>query len=315
MMRVLCLPVDSRPCNTQFIARMGAWAGVECVFPRPEEMDAFKTPAPYGGSRAFLLRELPRCDFALVSLDHWCYGGLLASREEGISQEEALSRVRELSDILSRFSAVPAYMSSIIQRSSISALSQGDLAAYQAMTDYSVHADRWDVFGLPSDRERMREAESRLPAGLLDRVLRVRERNVQVNLAAVDLAAAGRVASLSLLQEDCQPFGLPRRDQRRILAGMAEKNVKNAYLRNGADEAGALSLGAALQRGRPPLQAEIVYLGDQDFTAPYEDRPFRENLLSACREAGVAPTEGAKKVICVCCPEKGEKEEAGAEEG
>ena len=90
-MRILCLPIDSRPCNTQFIRRLTAWAGHELVLPRKEEMDDFRCPAPYAGSFAFIKRELPRCGAAVISLDHWCYGSLLASREEGVSEAEALT--------------------------------------------------------------------------------------------------------------------------------------------------------------------------------------------------------------------------------
>lgn len=311
-MRIAVLPIDSRPCNTQFVHRLVTWAGGECVLPSPDAMDNFRRPASYAESRRFLEQQLARCDAAVVSLDHWCFGSLLASREDQVTTEEALSRTAELKAILRAHPDVPVYMSTIVMRSSVSALSRNDLETFRAMTDYSVSSDRFEQFALPEDRERAENARLRLPPAILEKVLRVRKRNLQVSLAAVDLAAAGDVRSLSILQEDSQVYGLHRKDQRVLLQRIRETGVNNAYLRNGADEAGALSAARAMWADRPPLGVQILYLGQAGFTAPYEDRPFRENLESACREIGIAPSGNSPVVICVCCPPDGEQEEAGS---
>lgn len=309
-MRILCLPIDSRPCNTQMIQRMLRWAGCECVLPRPEEMDDFRIPAPYAGSQAFLRRDLPGCDAAVISLDHWCFGSLLASREEDVSLAQALERVEELHTLLREYPHVPVYMSTVILRSSISTFSQQDIQAYEAMTAYSVASDRYACFGREEDRAALEQAQALIPPDILEKVLRVRQRNVQVNLAAVRLAAAGAITSLSVLQEDSQVYGLPKKDQRMIRQEMDRLQTRNVFLRNGTDEAGAVSAAAALRKGQPPLDVEIAFLGQKDFTAPYEDRPFSENLLSACREIGLVSHAGSGRMIAVLCPEHGEQAEA-----
>ena len=304
-MRIVCIPIDSRPCNTQFLERLVTWAGSGIVLPRPEETDFFRRPADHAQTRDFLARELPACDAAVISLDSWCYGSLLASREEDVSPEEALRRTDELRQVLSACPDVPVYMSSVILRSSISTFGMGDLEAYNAMTEYSVYADRFERFGEEADRQKRDSALSRVPSGLADKVLRVRERNVRVNLAAVDMAADGYVKSLCILQEDSQIYGLPRRDQRQVEARLRQKGPAGVFVRNGTDEAGALLAAQALWEGRPPFKAHILYLGDEGFIAPFEDRPFRENMESACRQIGIEPDHASGTVIAVCCPEKG----------
>ncbi len=303
-MRILCLPIDSRPCNTQFVRSLSAWAGHELILPRKDEMDNFRCPAPYADSFSFLKRELPRCDAAVISLDHWCYGSLLASREDYISEEEALQRVEELRKLLRDYRETPVYMSSVILRSTISAFSQGDIAAYQAMIDYSVSIDRLERFGLTEDREAVEKAKAFIPEKVLEKALAARRRNLRINLAAVDMAAEGFLASLSILQEDCQIYGLPRKDQRTIEQRIKESGASNVFLRNGTDEAGALSAAAAIQAGREKLPVDIRYFGNSGFIAPFEDRPFRENMESACQEARIQPNDGSETVICVCCPEE-----------
>ena len=117
-MRLAVLPIDSRPCNTQFVHELVRWAGAECVLPPAQAMDDFHRPAPYAMTRQFLETELSLCDAAVISLDHWCFGGLLASRDDQVTTEEALSRVADLTALLRAHPDVPVYMSSIIMRSS-----------------------------------------------------------------------------------------------------------------------------------------------------------------------------------------------------
>ena len=301
-MHLAVLPIDSRPCNTQFVHELVRWAGAECVMPPAEAMDDFHRPAPYAGTRRFLETELPLCDAAVISLDHWCFGGLLASRDDQVTTEEALSRVADLRALLRAHPDVPVYMSSIIMRSSISTLSFRDLDAYYAMTEYSVASDRFERFALPEDLEKAENARKRIPTDVLEKVFRVRRRNLQVNLAAIDLAAEGLVRSVSLLQEDSQLFGLHKKDQRALLERITQTGTNRVYLRNGADEAGCVSALEALWAGRAPLPVQILYLGAEDFVAPFEDRPFRENMESACREIGLVRSDNSPVIICVCCP-------------
>ena len=308
-MRIVCLPIDSRPCNTQFIRSLTEWAGGELTLPSKEIQDDFTRPAAFEDSLRFLKEALPGADGAVISLDHLCYGSLLASREESVTDEEALDRAACLRELAREHAGVPIYLNTVVLRSSISTLKAGDLGAYEAMTAYSESSDRWERFRLPADRKRMEEAMARLPEGLLERTLRIRKRNLRVNLAAVEMAAEGLLAGLSIVQEDSQEYGLPRKDQRVIEQRLKELGLEGIRIRNGTDEAGAVQAAKALCRGREPLEAEIRWIGDGNFTAPYEDRPFRENVETACAEAGIRQTEGSGTVILILCPERGEKAE------
>ena len=170
MMRVLCLPLDSRPCNALFPAQLARWAGGECALPRPEEMDDFTRPAPFEATRAFLERELPRADAAAIAVDRLCFGSLLASREEGVSEAEALARLDWLASLRRRFPGKPFHAFSVILRASISTLASGDLDAYRAMTDYAAWTDIYNETGDEAARRRAETARARLPADILRKV-------------------------------------------------------------------------------------------------------------------------------------------------
>ena len=309
MMRVVCLPLDSRPCNALFPAQLARWCGGECVMPLPEEMDDFTRPASFDAARAFLERTLPRADAAVIAMDRLCFGSLLASREEGVSEAEALARLDWLAALRRRFPRLPFHSFSVIIRASISTLASGDLAAYRAMTDYAQWSDIAEETGDADTRQKALEARDRVPADVLRKYHAVRARNHAVNRRAVELTKAGAFDSLALLMEDAPAHGFHRGEQRALLR-LAEGDGR-IFLRNGADEGGAAAVMKAL--GGEPVEAEVVWLGCEDgrFTARYEDRPFRENMASALRYAGMRIVSGAARALAVACPPDGQQTECG----
>ena len=87
---------------------------------------------------------------------------------------------------------------------------------------------------LPEDLARMNAARERIPAPLLEKVFRIRRRNLAVTLAGAELAADGLLAGLSILQEDCQEYGLPCQDQRAAESRLRELGLREQYpIRNG----------------------------------------------------------------------------------
>jgi len=313
-MRVVCLPLDSRPCCARFPAQLAQWCGVACVTPPPSEMDDFTRPAPFSASRAFLERELPGADAAVICVDHLCYGSLLASREESVSEREALDRLNRLVELRRRHPSMPVHGVSVILRASISTLASGDLEAYRAMTGYSVWCDIADETGDADARRRADEFRALIPADILRKYHAVRRRNHAVNLRCVELVKSGVLDSLALLMEDAQPHGFHRREQRALLRRI--DGDARVTLRNGADEGAAIGvMKAALCGGT--VAADVVWLGCPGgrFIARYEDRPFRENADAALAYAGVRPTPGADPVLAIACPPDGLQGEAGETAG
>lgn len=307
-MRVVCLPLDSRPCSALFPVQLAHWCGDECITPRPDEMDDFTRPAPFDATRAFLERELPRADAVVIAVDKLCFGSLLASREEAISESEALERLNWLADLRGKWPNVPFHIFDVIIRASISTLASSDLDAYHAMTDYSVYSDIADETGDADALRRANEAKARIPADILRKYHAVRARNHAVNRRCVELTKAGSFDSLALLMEDAQPHGFHRREQRDLLRLI--DGDSRVSLRNGADEGSAIGVMKAVGE---PVEADVVWLGcPQDgFIACYEDRPFRENLDKALAYAGIHAVRGAKRALVVACPPDGIQGECG----
>ncbi len=309
-MRLMLLPVDSRPCNTRFVEALCRHAGAQCVLPAAGERDWFDRPSRWEDRLSFVERELPRCDAAVLSLDQWCYGSLLASREESTSPETALNRIEALRQLLLAHPGKPVYASSVILRSSISVFTPEELKLHWAVTEYSQALDYSERVPGEESKKRLEAATAALPEALKQKLHRVRARNLSVNLAAIELVKEGLISFLSLLQEDSQPYGLHKRDQREILKALSGSTDLPALVRNGTDEAGAMLAARALSTAGAQAEAELLWLGDRGFTALYEDRPFAENLDAALREASIRVRAGSKNVLCVLCPPSGRQCEA-----
>jgi cytosine/adenosine deaminase-related metal-dependent hydrolase len=85
-MKLVYLPLDSRPCNALFPIQLSALRGVIPLAPPREAMDFFRTPAPSGPTLDWLARETQDADALVLAVDHLCFGSLLASREDDVTE-------------------------------------------------------------------------------------------------------------------------------------------------------------------------------------------------------------------------------------
>ena len=108
-MRIVYLPLDSRPCNLLFPVQLASWCGHECLVPETGEMDDFIKPAPLEATAAFLWRTAPKADAVVLSVDHLCYGSLLESRGDSISQQEAIRRLALAEELHAAYPDLPIY--------------------------------------------------------------------------------------------------------------------------------------------------------------------------------------------------------------
>ena len=302
-MRIVHLPLDSRPCNLLFPGQLAAWCGHECVI--PSEMDHFTTPASFDMSRDFLLGEIQQADALVVSADHLCYGSLLESRNDRISEEAALHRLEMLCEIRRRRPELPIHVYSVLMRSSVSALCAGDLELHRAMTEYSFYTDRAAQTGSTEDALRAQRALERLPSEVVSRYRQARKRNHAVNMRCAEMAEQGVIDSLLLLQEDSEPCGFHKAEQRMMMQKYGQ--LPCLWMHNGTDEGGAMAVMKAIAQKHTLPPVTVCFLGWKDgaFIARYEDRPFGENVRDSMDYAGLQIDGNAQDALAVCCPPDG----------
>ena len=309
-MKILYLPLDSRPCNFIFPVQMAEWAGAECLVPPREIMDRYTTPSSPEEIRRFLEQHAGEADALVISADQLCFGGLLASRAETVSLQEALSRMEILEKIHREYPDRPIHAFSIILRSTISTLRKADIRVSLAVTAYSESSDRYAVLHREEDRLRMEEAKTRIPPEVLRRVQTVRRRNHELNLRCLEARRQGVLSSLSLLMEDSQPYGFHRAEQRILKERM--KGIPDTWLHNGTDEGGCTAMARALCPEKQAAAIRWAGRTDGHFTAKYEDRPFEENLRDQLACVRLEDKPEAETVLVIAAPPDGRQEDLHA---
>ena len=86
--KVLLVPLDSRPPCGQLVADNGRTAGIEIILPPSETMDFYTLPGDTSKRRKWLYDEIKNFDEAIISIDQLLYGGLIASRNKTIKDED-----------------------------------------------------------------------------------------------------------------------------------------------------------------------------------------------------------------------------------
>ena len=305
-MKLVILPLDSRPCTREFPAQLAQSAGISAFVPPLEVMDWYRTPSDFCRIAAWLEEACAGAGALICSLDQLAYGGLLASRCMEVPETQALRRAAFLRRLKQKYPALDIYLSSVIMRTTVSTLKQEDQVWWEKVALYSQLAAQP---GCEAAR-RLAQLEAQIPSHVLQTFLAARGRNHQVNREAVALLAEGIVKQVCFLQEDSAPQGMHRAEQQQLQALAEAQGVsEQVSIHCGTDECACALVGclaAQRQAGGPALRLYVEWLaGDMQFTARYEDRPFAENLdayLKTCRIMRVQSPKDAQAVLAVYAP-------------
>ncbi len=248
-------------------------------------------------------------DALIVSVDMLAYGGLVASREPGVAQQEALNRLNFFRWFKHEHPNIPIYAFNVLMRVAPTASNEtriwrDDLARWAELMD---RAPKTNDAKLIAELD---ELKKKLNPKLISNYLEARRRDLQVNLAMIKLYEEHVIDSLIFLQDDAREFGLHRHDQfilREKLKGLGFTDEVSIY--NGADE-GSLSLvsRAVLDKAKQKIKIAVVYSAEKGrkVIAPYEDHPLEftvENQIKAAGGQLVNATEAPDYTLYVNAPE------------
>ncbi|MDD2334770.1 MAG: DUF4127 family protein, partial [Mesotoga sp.] len=227
-MKTVVVPMDDRPPNYQLVSKIADLNCLEIELPDKNLLGRYLRPGNCEElARWMLSREADRF---IVSVDMLSYGGLIASREDGISTRTAIDRLSSVRELRRRFPNAEILLSSIVRRASVSVSSAGSKELWTMLNNYL-----W-----LSGNERIKEAEAveaELPRGFVGRYRELRLRNHEVNKECLKLVKAGCADLLVLAQEDTFQHG-PQERELAILEDMAKDYVidDRVFIHNGADE-------------------------------------------------------------------------------
>jgi hypothetical protein len=307
--RVLYVPLDDRPVNLTMPLLLAGIVDYEMVVPPRSLLGSYHTPGKPEALGHWLLSQTDQPDCLILSLDMLLYGGLIASRQPNLPLEVAQSRLRLVQKVRERFSQAALYASSVLCRLDMPMDPEDRLRYGDRFYPYTRLGDA------PEAQEEVQTLLQSLPADLVERYQQVRRRNHEINRAAVAQVADGLLDFLVLAQDDADTQGFHRAEQKALRAQIEQARVgERVVICAGADETGATLFSHFVHEhmeDRP--QVAVLYLDPEGAqrVAPFEDRPFGENLMAQARVAGVDlvqdPAE-AGMVLAVSPPLAGPRE-------
>jgi hypothetical protein len=310
---VLYVPLDDRPVNLTMPQLLAGIVDYDMVVPPRALLGSYNAPGKPEALADWLLAQTEQPDCLILSLDMLLYGGLVASRQAAVPLEVARTRLEIVRKVRERFPQASLYVSSVLCRLDVP-MSPEDRQRYgDGFYHYARLADD------KSASEEVRALLQSLPADLVERYRQVRRRNHMINRAAVELVAGGQVDFLVLAQDDADVRGFQAAEQKALHALIRKhKASSRVVLCAGADETGATLLSHFVHEHmeqRPRVAVLYLDPAGAQRVAPYEDRPFAENLAAQARVAGVELVEDAAEadmVLAVSPPVAGPREMTAA---
>lgn len=311
-MKLLLVPLDSRPCNYIFPVQLGNLQNVTVITPPIEVIGTYTTPCNYPQLKAWFVENAPTCDAIVIAMDMLAYGSLLNSRKMDISLEEALNRVTWLEDFHKQYPQIPIYAYNVIMRTTISTLSQDHVIYWKKVNEFCQHLYLAQINNDEQEAQIAEDLRHEIPKELLEQFFFARKRNHEINQYCVSLLEKGVFTQLLLLQEDSTPYGMHKTEQAQLRKRLQQANLEDrCFMHNGTDESGCLMTATAITRQKgiePTLWYQYASPKTQKFIASYEDRPFHENLLSQIKAAGIQLSDESDMVLYIFNPKKHEIE-------
>lgn len=290
---ITLLPIDDRPAVGQFAQMIGAVADHKVTLPPKEMLGRFTTPGDTARIELWLKsQDYSKTDALIISVDMLAYGGLVASRTHKVTFDEAKKRLEFFRWFKAKYPRVPIYAFSVIMRVAPTATA-ATRGAHDKLARWAELKERAPKSGDKKLEAELDQLTKELAPSVIDDYLTARKRDLQINLAMLDLVKAGTVNEMILLQDDARQFGLHRQDQAVLRAKLKELGLESKVpIYNGTDE-GSLSLvsRAVLDKFLYKLRVAVIYSSEKsrDVIAPYEDHPLQFTVENQIRAAGGIP--------------------------
>lgn len=294
-LKILFIPLDDRPPCLQFTQKIGLIGNADLIVPPKDILGKFTTP---GQSEKIIswLRQQDLASFqaAVISVDMLVYGGLVASRAPNVETSAASQRIEVLAEIHKKAPAVPIYAQSVIMRIAPTADGKNDA--------YKDNLSKWAEISVLTDEKSQAETKiltGKIPAKAITDYKNARQRNLTINLKAIEYVKSGVIHYLLLSQDDAKPVGIHVSDRVELVARTKNLGLGNKIaVQPGADEVSMLLLARALNnyyKVQPKIKAVFSSGIAANKIMPFEDKPLKETVSYHIRATGSQEVQDEKK--------------------
>lgn len=295
-MKVLYIPIDERPCNTNVVQRIAKTGkDIQLLLPPNEYFGKKKNPAHTGKIWEWIINEATESDAIILSIDMLIYGGLLPSRLHYLTENKVVMWMERLRSLHKKFPKLRIYASNLIMRTPRYSSSDEEPDYYEDwgreifLQAYLTDKQKKESLSL-KEKEQLEEIQRTLPKEFVEDYETRRKFNSLVNLHILDLVKEGVISFLVIPQDDSAEYGYTALDQKSVIAKREQLRLfKQVLIYPGADEVGATLLARVyndLNGYRPKVFSIWSSTLGPALIPMYEDRPFAESMKSHIYAAG-----------------------------
>lgn len=305
--RMLWVPLDSRPVNTDEVRLFGQAASFEVHLPPAGRLDWYATRrSDFAGLMTWLSESSRSGDTQVIFTNNLLTGGLIASRD-----------VTMYKDLESRLSALRQTLAQLPDGRRILVHVLPRVLPTQFRTDGSPNPDyEWReqlaerselihrIALTPGAREkgRLTELENAIPPPVRERYDALLEANEQIVDAVLTWAKEGLITYAIVGLDDARPLGMANLLHGHVESRAAAEGLQDRVFRHyGADEIGFLVLAreAAARAGiSPSLHVQYDHAEAPGLLLPYEGSTLAESVLQKLTFLGAqSSTQAADRLF------------------
>lgn len=280
-MKICFIPIDNRPvCYNLAIDIASIDKDIDFFIPPREFLGDLRKSANMPAIIDWL-KNVPKCDAIILSLDTIAYGGLIPSRRSTESFDEVKNRIEILKQILKEKEA-KIYAFSSIMRISNNNYNEEEKEYWK---DYGKKIFDFSFSG--------GKKNDSIPQEILNDYLATRKRNFNINKIYLDWQKEGLFDTLIFSKDDCAEFGF-NVDEAKELEKLGGKT------KTGADEI-PLSLLARAIKKEIKVFVQFTEADCKDLISNYEDISIEKSVLGQLDLGGfkVVTSEDEADVILI----------------
>lgn len=278
MIRIAVIPIDNRPiCYDLIQDILSIDNNIELLMPDLSLLGGLCRCSDIEGVFNFI-EELSDIDYFIISLDTLAYGGLVTSRRTEDDFDTIKKRVEKLKKIIPKKTKILAF-------SSIMRISNNNINEEEK--------EYWSLYGKKifdwsyKSHKLGYEIETDIPPEIIKDYSDTRKRNFEINKLYLNLAKEGFFDTLIFSKDDCAEFGLNVKEARALEHLAKRDNIKNVFVKTGADEIPLALLARAITKDKN-IKINPIFLEKNSINliSKYEDIALIDCVYSQLSLAG-----------------------------
>lgn len=282
------VPLDSRPCNTQYPQLIGGIMNQNVILPPTEILDNYTSPSNSEALWKWMDDTAKYSDKMIIYTNQLFNGGLIASRSY-VNSDSIDYDVNRLSSFISKYPNVDIVVVSILPRLLPSQFDVNFQGYQKALAEWGKKLD----FNYTMNVNPPTYPEG-VPLEVAQRYQNLYNYHANLSTKLGELANSGVLKNYFIGQDDGEEFAPSNIIYRKLL----EKAYKNVTIQKGADE---LTMMICAMDSPKPREINLVYTNPEATSTylPYESAPLKNIVNEKLQILGITVNPNSKDTLII----------------